>query len=306
MNTLTTPARRMLGKVRRLARTDPALIFHRDVVRPRILRTPPFSGTTDEAAEVHVLTSEKDWINTIWALRSFYAQVPRRYALAIHGDASLPAEAVEAFRRQFPDARVIEQRDVRDEVLDGLAAYPRCRHLRETNTLAIKSFDFIHTLRSERMILFDSDLLFFARPDAFLAYLQDEGRRVNTFNRDVGTAYAVDIETIRAAGFAIEPEVNSGFGVVHRDSMRLDWMEEFLSEIPGLTEGHFWRIEQTLFALCASRFGVELLPEDYRVFLEGRVEDRPYRHYVGAVRDRMYTEGMRKLKGPLLQNASAA
>lgn len=297
---------RILGRVRRMARYDPVAAYHRDHLRPRILQTAPVTGTMDIAAEVHVLTSAKDWINTIWALKSFYAQVPRRYALAIHGDASLPAEAVAALRQQFPDARVIEQTNMREEVLNSLLAYPRCRHLRETNTLAIKSFDFVHTLNSERMILFDSDLLFFARPDAFLAYLQDDGRRVNTFNRDVGTAYAVDIETIRTAGFDIQPEINSGFGLVHRDSMRLDWMEEFLSEIPGLIEGHFWRIEQTLFALCASRFGVELLPDDYRVFLEGGVGDRPYRHYVGAVRDRMYTEGMRKLKRRLLQNAPAA
>ena len=82
--------------------------------------------------------------------------------------------------------------------------------------------------------------------------------------------------------------------------MPLEWIEEFLS-IPGMLEGHFWRIEQTLYALCASRFGVELLPDDYRVFLDGNLGDRPFRHYVGAVRDRMYTEGMRRL-APLLLN----
>jgi hypothetical protein len=67
-----------------------------------------------------------------------------------------------------------------------------------------------------------------------------------------------------------------------------------------MLEGHFWRIEQTLYALCASRFGVELLPDDYRVFLDGTLEDRPFRHYVGAVRDRMYTEGVRRLAPQLL------
>ena len=294
---------RLLFKARQLAAYDPVVAYYRDRVRPRILETPPLTGTTDDTAEVHVLTSDKDWLNTVWALKSFYAEVPTRYALAIHGDPGLSAEAVLGLRQQFPDARVIEQKDIRDEVLDGLSGHPLCRRLRETNTLAIKSFDFVHTLRADRMILFDSDLLFFAPPRAFLDHL-DSGRRTNTFNRDVATAYAVDVETIRAHGHKVVEEVNSGFGVVHRDSMRLDWMEEFL-QIPGMSEGHFWRIEQTLFALCGARYGMELLPDEYRVFLKGEVGDRPYRHYVGAVRDRMYAEGMRKLKGTLLRGHAA-
>lgn len=295
---------RILFHARRLASFDPRTAYFRDFVRPKILGSPPLTGTTDTTAEVHVLTSDSDWLNTVWALKSFYAQVPTRYALAIHGDPGLSAEGVAGLKAQFPDARVIEQTDVREEVLDSLSGHPLCRHLRETNTLAIKSFDFVHTLRSDRMILFDSDLLFFARPDAFLAYLEDCAPRRNTFNRDVATAYAVDVDVIRGAGVDVVEEVNSGFGVVHRESMQLDWMEEFL-RIPGMPEGHFWRIEQTLFALCAARFGMELLPDEYRVFLKGDVGNRPYRHYVGAVRDRMYAEGMRKLKGTLVQGAAA-
>lgn len=293
----------MLGRLKyhtlRLLRTNPVEVYYRDIVRPKILKSPPLTGLTDHSAELHVLTSSKDWMNLIWSLKSFYAQTGRKYALAIHGDPHLPQEAVEALRGQFPDARIIEQKDARDAVLDSLSGHPLCRKFRETNTLSIKSFDFAHFLEADRMILFDSDLLFFARPDAYLAYLDDPERRVNVYNADVGTAYAVDIPTIEAQGFKILPEINSGFGVVHRDSMQLDWMEEFLA-IPGMMEGHFWRIEQTLFALCGSRFGAELLPEDYRVFLEGGVGDKPYRHYVGAVRDKMYTEGMRKLYRSLL------
>ncbi|KQI67165.1 hypothetical protein AN189_16965 [Loktanella sp. 3ANDIMAR09] len=290
---------RLFYKARHLARQSPRLIHARDIIRPRILKTAPVTGTTDTDAELHVLTSTGDWLNLIWSLKSFYAQTGRSYALAIHGDPDLSAEAITALRHHFPDARVIEQSDARDAVLDSLSGHPRCRRLRETNTLSIKSFDFAHFLNSDRMILFDSDLLFFDRPTAFLDRLDDRSRRVNAYNADVDTAYAVDIDTIRAHGFDIVPQINSGFGLVHRDSLNLDWMEEFLG-IPGMMEGHFWRIEQTLFALSGSRFGAELLPEDYRVFLQGDVGDKPYRHYVGAVRNQMYTEGMRRLQGALL------
>lgn len=290
---------RFFYNARRVA-ADPVAAYHRDIVRPKILKQTPVTKTEDSSAEIHVLTSEKDWINTVWALRSFYAQVPTRYSLTIHGDPELPSNVAEALYTQFPDARIIEHKDIREEMLDTLSEYPLCQHFRSTNILSIKCFDFAHTLRSDRMILFDSDLLFFAPPTTFLNYLQPEAKK-NCFNRDVSTAYAVDLDTIRTAGIEVVEEINSGFGVVHKGSIRYDWMEEFLS-IPSIADGHFWRIEQTLFALCSTRFGVELLPDDYRVFLQGEVRNKPYRHYVGAVRDRMYSEGMRKLKSRLINS----
>ncbi len=59
-------------------------IWYRDVVRPRILATPPVEGTTDRRSEIHVLTSARDWLNLVWTLKSFYVASGRRYALCIH------------------------------------------------------------------------------------------------------------------------------------------------------------------------------------------------------------------------------
>ena len=285
---------RVFEKARHILSFDPKLAYYRDHVRRKILHSDPLAQPTDRSAELHVLTSEKDWVNLMWSLKSFYHFVDKPYALAVHGDASLPKEAVDAFKAHFPQARVIEQSSARQEVLDGLGDYPQCKKFRETNTLSIKVFDFLHYLSADKMILFDSDLLFFKKPEAFLERLERTGTRVNSFNRDVATAYAIEKSQIEQAGKLIADEVNSGFGIVHKDSMPLEWLEEFLS-IPGMIDGHFWRIEQTMYALCASRFGVELLPDEYRVFLDGPVEGRPFRHYVGAIRDQMYVEGMRKL-----------
>jgi hypothetical protein len=76
--------------------------------------------------------------------------------------------------------------------------------------------------------------------------------------------------------------------------MRLVWIDELLA-LPGLLEGHFWRIEQTVYALCASRFGVELLPKECTLYFEPGLEGRPFRHYNGVIRHLMYGEGMREL-----------
>ena len=279
--------------------------YYRDVVRPRILEAPPVEGLADTTCEIHVLTSANDWLNLIWALRSFYAASGERFALCIHDDGTLPEDARKQLQRQFPDARLIE-RSVSDREVGGeLGAYPRSRRFRETNVLSLKVFDFRHYLRSERMLLLDSDVLFFSKPEALLARIHDPLYRCNSVNRDVKSCYTADpAEVLAWCGVAVVERFNSGLGVIHRDALRLDWIEEFLG-IPGII-GKFWLIEQTLYAILSSRFGVELLPEEYDVRLQEGVQGLPCRHYVGAIRHLMYKEGVRALASRLGADASAA
>ena len=144
------------------------------------------------------------------------------------------------------------------------------------------------------MLLLDSDVLFFAPPVELLWRIDDPRYCKNTANADVATAYTTDARTAgQYTGVELIERFNSGLGLIHRGSMRLDWIEEFLG-IPGIV-GHFWRIEQTLFALCSSRFGAEHLPPEYDVYLSRGLGNRPSRHYLGAIRHLMYGEGIARL-----------
>ena len=155
------------------------------------------------------------------------------------------------------------------------------------------------------MLLLDSDILFFAEPKVLLQRIEDPNYRLNTVNGDVASSYTVDPAIVQEKfGFEAIDRFNSGLGLIHKASLNLDWIEEFLA-LPDII-GHFWRIEQTLYALCSSRFGVELLPPDYDVHLEGGISGAPSRHYVGKIRHLMYGEGIRHLtKNGFLKNLGA-
>jgi hypothetical protein len=270
--------------------------YYRDVVRPRILHTSPVENTYDRTCELHVLTSWQDWLNLIWTLKSFYMASRRNYALCIHEDGSLSRQQLETLREHFPAARVISRVEANDTVLSTLAAFPRCRAFRESNHLSPKLFDFRHYLQSERMLLLDSDVLFFREPAELLRRIEDKNYCWNTVNRDIASAYTVDGKTVKAQSEVDLIEgFNSGLGLIHKDALRLEWMEEFLG-LPGILDGHFWRIEQTLQALCSSRFGVELLPSEYDIRLQSRINRVACRHYVGAIRHLFYKEGISRLQ----------
>jgi hypothetical protein len=269
--------------------------WYRDVVRPRILSTPPIENTTDKTCEIHVLTSAQDWLNLVWTLKSFYVASRRRYALCIHEDGSLAKPALVALREHFPAARIIRRAEADSKLASVLRNFPRSLDFRNANLLAPKVFDFRAFLESERMGLFDSDLLFFSEPRSYLKRVEDPEYRRNTFNADFASAYTVEPKTVcECIGHQLLPRLNSGFGLVHRDSIRWDWTEEFLA-LPGILAGHFWRIEQTLFALCSSRYGAELLPDEYTLRLDKGIGKRCFRHYVGVIRHLMYSEGIARL-----------
>lgn len=268
--------------------------YYRERVRPRILATPPVECGGDQHCEVHVLTSESDFLNLVWALKSFYHYAGRKYPLCIHDDGTLRPESAAALMEHFAGARLITRVQANDEVDAALRSYPRCQEFRRTNHLAPKVFDFVHYLACDRLLLIDSDVLFFEFPRELISRAENPQYRLNSVNADVSSAYTVNPhEVSRRCGFDLQPQFNSGLGVIHRASLRLEWIEEFLA-LPGII-GHFWRIEQTLYALCSSKFGVELLPAQYAVRLDRGVLDGPCRHYVGAIRQLMYGEGIRRL-----------
>jgi hypothetical protein len=284
---------RIYYQIKTRARHGPRVAYFRDVVRPRILQTAPVDQTNDLRCEIHVLTSKDDFLNLIWALKSFYRASKRRYALCIHDDGSLTAEIRATLSHHFPAARLIERSKSDGEARERLKNHPRCLDFRLNNHLAPKIFDFPAHLQSERMLLLDSDVLFFAAPTALLERIEDLQYRFNCVNRDVSDASTVDATTVKnQTGVQSIERFNSGLGLIFGDSLRLDWIEEFLS-LPGILD-HFWRIEQTLYMLCSARYGGELLPPSYDVHL-GIGNSAQSRHYVGAVRHLMYGEGIARL-----------
>jgi hypothetical protein len=297
---------RLLLKCRQRLRGGLRTSYWREVVRPRILRTAPVAGTNDPQCEIHVLTSANDWLDLLWALKSFYHNSGRCYRLCIHDDGTLGPERMATLAAHFPHGRVISRTEADAEVLPALVASPRCHEFRRTNHLAPKVFDFAYYLTAERMMLLDSDVLFFAEPTALVKRIEDARYRKNTVNGDVASAYTVEPATVRErTGVELIERFNSGLGLIHKDSLRLDWLEEFLA-LPGII-GHFWRIEQTLFALCSSRFGAERLPPEYDVRLTGEVGGAPSRHYVGAIRHLLYKEGIvRLVRGGFLREPAAS
>lgn len=265
--------------------------YYRDIARNKITMTSPVTNTNSDKCEIHILTSTGDMLNAIWCLKSFYGFSSKLYRLCIHDDGTLLRRDTDFLRVHFPNARIISRAESNRLSADKLRNYRRCLNFRNSNPLALKVFDFMFYLEVDRLLLLDSDILFYAAPVELMRRIESPDYHYNTLNKDWADGYSVSPNDVaREFNFTLYPKINSGLGLIHKDSFILDDIERYLS-LPGIGS-HDHRVEQTLIGLYSSKYGFEYLPKEYDVRLNVGDYAGPCRHFTGPIRHLMYKEGI--------------
>ena len=270
---------------------------HEYKVLPRIADWSwPFWNDPPQSVPIHLLTGKNDWRLAAWMLASWHHFSERTWPIFIHDDGSLPGEARELLQKLFPNARVIDRSEADTTMEPVLRSFPFCADYRKMHPLALKLFDVPHFTSGDRFMLFDSDLLFFNYPREILDWV-DSGARECWFNEDVKEGALITAAEARAElNVKVWSRVNSGLCLLPKAAIDFDFCDRALAQT-SILSGHVWRIEQTLLMLCAARYDKGgLLPRTYEVSLGKQSADNAIsRHYVGAVRDRFYGEGLKRL-----------
>jgi hypothetical protein len=231
--------------------------WRRRGIQRTILATPPVYKDRGGDTEVRVLTWRRDWINLIWALKSFYHFSGVRFPLYIH-DGSLLDDNIRSLLAHFPNATFVSRADADIQVETQLSTWRCDRSLayRRRSSFALKLFDFFLLSRARTVISIGSDIVFFRTP---LELLQSRPH-LNLYNRDLGHYYCLSPDEIRRRfGLQPVPLINSGLCRVARESIDFQAIQDWLHDDDLFT--NYWLTEQTLHAMCSSRHGAELLPE---------------------------------------------
>jgi hypothetical protein len=266
----------------------------------------PFPNDTPTGVPVHILTGQNDWQLAAWMLASWFTATERAWPVVVHDDGTLPDEGRATFQSLFPATRIITRAAADEALATVLRPFPFCADYRKQHPLALKVFDIPHFAGHNRFLIFDSDVLFFNHPREILDWVASDTDEC-WFNEDVKEGSLITAgEAKSELGLKIWPRVNSGLCLLTKGAIDLDLCDRALAQT-SIPSGHVWRIEQTLFMLCAAHHGKGgLLPRKYEVSLgKNAAPDAISRHYVGAVRDRFFAEGLGRLK-PILFPKEAA
>lgn len=204
------------------------------------------------AAEVHLLCSKRDNLCAIWALKSFYCLFGMTCPLAIHLQGQSPSRMITRLRQHFPDARLVQQAEADAFVEPELAraGIDRLLALRRKTPFMLKLTDFVLMCRAPRLLLLDSDVLFFACARDLIEHARSESRAV-LLRRDVANMYDIFPELpFERFDFHLAPYVNSGIALVPRAAVNLCRCEDYLSDDEVARPNTM--VEQTLYALAFS------------------------------------------------------
>lgn len=265
--------------------------------------------TTNDDIEVHLLTSQKDFKIALWALLSYYVASGRRDPLLVHDDGSLSERQTALFERYFPHCHVIP-RCVADQMAERrLAKWPLLHRFRQRITTLLKLTDPLLFGTAKRIVLFDSDQLFFEYPAALLEGMSD---RPHVFLDDLRSTYVVTPEEASSRfGVALAERIACGLANVNRGAVDFDYLETVLARLMAEKIDYSPLVEQTLWAAECARTGFCRLPATYEIAQAPQERWTVARHYPNlpinrwvTARDYFYSEGIPRVKVMLHEQAT--
>lgn len=264
-------------------------------------RLPARPAPAPDAAEVCFLTGKKFWYQTAFCCWSLCQQAGREFAPVFIDDGSFDESLRAECRRIFPGARVLDARECEVALDTHLPAekFPALRGQRRTYLHLRKLTDAHVGHRGWRLVL-DSDMLFFRRPDALLAWLDAPAQPIHML--DMQDAYGYPPATLTAlAGRPIPAKLNVGICGLRSETIgweRLEfWCQQLLAR-----HGTSYYLEQALVALLlAGETPVRLTAEDYRLLpteAECRAPTAVMHHYVAESKRGYFRHSWRKVFQP--------
>ncbi|MCA1963703.1 MAG: hypothetical protein LDL31_07135 [Prosthecobacter sp.] len=210
--------------------------------------------------EVHMLLHSRRFREGAWACYSLLRHTGPGTRLVIHDDGSLQPWQLGRLRSLFPGFVHISRERADREVGQALEerGLVKCASLRRGLVFALKLFDAVFYAKNERIIIMDSDVLFFTRPEALLR----GGCCYSPDNND--QCYCLSTAKMRAL-LGMEPVYRFNPGVFAVSPGKIDWQqhEAWLGEEGfGVVKGRpSYFAELTLWAMEVSlQGGVPLTP----------------------------------------------
>lgn len=279
-------------ELRRLAKHGPSYPWRRYIAPAKILKGSPIHTKESAETTLCVLTSRSDWLMCLWSLASFYRFSGLHLPLLIYSDGTLNGRHAGRIRSVFPNARIVDPAAVDATVEKALAGFPLCRQFRRMQPCARRIIDLPILCPSRSMLMLDSDILFFKRPEELLTHLNGNRTRNFIFERDPQDSYFDSRENIhKRFQVAIASQVNCGIMIADISTFDYARIEAWLAN-DSLQKKHHWA-EQTLWAMYAGEAQTTFLSKAYDVTLSAEIEPNAVmKHYIKPIRDSFYMRGI--------------
>jgi lipopolysaccharide biosynthesis glycosyltransferase len=211
--------------------------------------TSPYAADGDGSEfEVHSLLGSRHVGMCLWSIKSFLHHAQRPFSIVLHDDGSLSLHDIEKLKRHLPGVRVIRKVDA-DELIKPIVSSWKAveayrfgtlgntDYSRKMSIFSLKLLDFNLLTAASRILVLDTDVLFFREPSELLDWVDKKSGSqcmycfedyVPVRNR-TGAIIRFDRKATPSCYF------NSGLICFDKSVMDLDALDRWLKEQGHLT-----------------------------------------------------------------------
>lgn len=272
-------------------------LYHRFIVKSRVRSFFVTSkATAPQNYSIHYLCSHEDLDMLLWSLASWYMVVPDSGKVYIHEDGTFTEKDRKFINSLLPTAQILDRFSIKEKVLDLLKQYPETYNFRKEDSkyiFGIKLVDPYLISNSSKLLIFDTDILWFKKPKEIFELLSNQVpfflRGKNKMDYKFEDASELP-EQINCA--------NSGVVGFDKRSFHLEALEQFLKR--NGRNNHSRVIEQAAYVYVLNQHSeVELLNNQNYQIKGGVIDQTIVKHYTGPRRELFWAEGVRLLNRSL-------
>ena len=273
----TAVYRRPRDRWRRLQRWGPRAVLRLPAWQRRMEQAaavlPPArpADSSAPALQIWMLTGERFWYQSAFCAWTLARHSQRHLVLHLIDDGTLTPPLEHQLRRLFPEGTTLGRQQARRQLGDVLPAhrYPTL-HRRWHDYINLHKLTGAHLGGGGVKLVLDSDMLFFRRPDALLAWwdaavAQRAGHCSPCLMVDCEESYGYSPALMEElAGAPITPLLNVGICGLASHAINWDQLEHWCTVLEQ-REGTSYFLEQALVAMVAARQQPVVMPRSHYI-----------------------------------------
>lgn len=244
--------------------------------------------------EIHTLCQRKDSNILAWSLTSFINQSGICPKIVVHDDGSFDRDTANKLEYKFPELKVLFLKKANEFISNMTDLSPKLlEHRNRGHKLIYKLIDIFLLSRSKKVMVLDSDVLFFNRPEEILKFINGDTdcdslilRHDGIYDLMLSPDYSVKYNILKNEA----DYMNSGIILYNKNKIGADKLFEYFENTLRSPGDYF--VEMTGWASLIAQTKFKFLPSD-RYRIKGKPnQNTVLKHFTGPRRHEFYIYGI--------------
>ena len=247
-----------------------------------------------DGVEIHTLCQRKDSNMLAWSLASFINKSGICPKVVVHDDGSFDRDTADKLEYNFPELRVLFLKKA-DELINNMTGLsPKLLEYRNRgHKLIYKLIDIFLLSRSEKVMVLDSDVLFFNYPQEILEFINDGNNYDSLISKHDGT-YDLKLSENYLKKYDIlkngADTMNSGIILYKKNKIGLNKLLEYFENTQWAPDDYF--VEMAGWACLIAQTKFRFLTKE-KYIVKGRPETNTIaKHFTSPRRHEFYIYGI--------------